>query len=65
MIVLNLQEKKLYSQIREEKIITKVAESFYIFLTPDDVQKYVEIIEKTTKEKNMIQSSSSDYFESF
>ena len=50
MNILNLQEK-LYSKLCEEENIRKVAESLYIFLTtPDEVEKYVE----------MMQSSSSD-----
>ena len=43
--------EKLYSKLREEKNLRKFAELLDIFLTtPDDVEKYVE----------MIQSSSSD-----
>ena len=40
----------------KKKKLTKVVDSFYIFLTaPDEVEKYVEFIEKTTKAKSMMQ----------
>ena len=39
--------EKLCSKLGEEKNLREVAESFYTFLTtPDEVEKYVELIEK-------------------
>ena len=51
----------MYSKLSEEKNCRKVGESFNSFLTtPDEVGKYVELIEKKLNEKIMMQSSSSN-----
>ena len=51
----------LYSELGKEQNLRKGAESFYNFLkTPDEVEKYVELVEKTPEAKIRIQSSSSD-----
>ena len=40
------KREKLYSKLSEEQNVRKVGESFYIFLTtPDEVEKYVEIMQ--------------------
>ena len=50
MNILNLQEN-LFSKLCEEENIRKVAESLYIFLTtPDEVEKYVEIIQSNSSD---------------
>ena len=42
-----------YPKLREEKHLRKAAESFCSFLTtPDEVEKYVDLIEKNAKTKN-------------
>ena len=39
------KREKFYSELIEEQNSRKVAESFYIFpTTPDEVEKYIEII---------------------
>ena len=39
--------KVFYSALCEEEQVRKIAESFYSFrTTPDEVEKYVELIEK-------------------
>ena len=42
-------KEKLYSKLSEEQNIRKVVESFYIFLTtPDEVEKYFEMIQSNS-----------------
>ena len=49
--------EKFYSKLDEEKIHRKAAESFIIFLIiPDEVKKYVTLIEKTSEAKIKVQS---------
>ena len=44
--------EKLYSKLSEEQNHRKVADSFYIFLTtPDEVEKYVEIMQLNSSDK--------------
>ena len=44
--------EKLYSKLSEEQNRRKVADSFYIFLTtPDEVEKYVEIMQLNSSDK--------------
>ena len=44
--------EKLYSKPSEEQNLTKVAESFYIFLsTSDEVEKYSEIMQLNSSDK--------------
>ena len=41
--------ERLYSKLREEQSLRKVAESLYIFLTtPDEVEKYPEMMESNS-----------------
>ena len=55
------RRKKFYSKQSEEKSLRKVAELFYSFqTTPDEVEKYVELTEKTPGAKIMMQSCSND-----
>ena len=52
---------KLYSKLSEEKNLRKVAELFYSFLiTPDKIEKYVQLTEKMSEAKFVMQSSSSN-----
>ena len=52
--------QKSYSKLSEKKISEKLLNRFIVFLTtPDEKEKYVDIIEKTPEGKAMIQSSSS------
>lgn len=51
----------MYSELGEEKNLIKLVGSFYTFLvTAVEVEKYVELIEKTPLTKIMMQSGSSD-----
>ena len=44
--------EKLYSKLSEEQNHRKVADLFYIFLTtPDEVEKYVEIMQLNSSDK--------------
>ena len=47
--------EKFYSKLGEEKIFKKPN-----LTTPDKIEKYAELIEKTPEAKIMMQSSSSD-----
>ena len=52
MNILNMQEKKLYCKLIEEQNPRKIAKSFYSFLTtPDEVEKYVEIMQLYSSDK--------------
>ena len=54
-------QKILYSNLSEGKDLRRVAEVFYTFLaTPNEVEKYVELIEKKYRKKITPQSSSFD-----
>ena len=45
--------EKPYSELDEEKKLRKVDELLYNFLiTPDDIEKYVKLIEKNARRKN-------------
>ena len=53
--------EKLYFKLSKEKSLRRVEESFYSFVaTPDEVDKYVELTEKLSESKIVIQLSSSD-----
>ena len=53
--------EKLYSKQVKKKYPRKLFELFYTFLTlTDQVEIYIEFIEKNTRSEVMIQSSSSD-----
>ena len=44
----------------EKNILEKLLNQFIFLTTPDKVEKYVELIEKTAEAKIMMHSSSSD-----
>ena len=53
--------ERLRSKLDEEKNLRKVPELLYIFLaTHDEIEKYVELIEKMPEAKILMQSNSSD-----
>ena len=59
-VAINLSEyfkstrKKLCYKLSEEHNLEKIAESLYIFLTtPDEVEKYLEIMQKYSSDKHV------------
>ena len=52
---------KLYLKLNEEKNLKEVAGEFYSFITtPDITEGYIELIEKMSEAKAIMQSSSTD-----
>ena len=48
--------EKFYTKLVEEKTVVKFTESFYTFLTPDKVGRYVELTDKTPEIKILMHS---------